>query len=92
MEAHHIIKKPLLSEKVTFQTEDSNRYAFQVAVTARKDEIKQAIEDLYKVDVIKINTVTHRTRNRRMRYGMVKGKTTKKAIVRIKENQRIELI
>lgn len=92
MEPHHVIKKPILSEKITHQTEDANQYAFEVALTARKGEIKSAIEELYGVKVLKVNTIRTRSRNRRMRYGLVKGKEQKKAIVRIHPDQVIELI
>lgn len=92
MESRYIIKRPLLTEKSTFQSDAAKRYAFEVSTTARKDEIKRAIEDLYKVRVIRVNTVTHRSRNRRMKYGLVKGKITKKAIVRVHPEDTIELI
>lgn len=92
MEAHHIIKKPILSEKITNKTDDVNQYAFEVAVTARKDQIKRAVEELYKVKVLKVNTIRTTSRNRRLRYGLVKGKEIKKAIVRIPDDQVIELI
>lgn len=90
--SHHIIKRPLLSEKSTYHSDEFKRYTFLVPPTARKDEIKKAIEDLYKVKVIGINTVTCRTRNRRMKYGLVKGKISKKAIVRINPKDTIELV
>lgn len=92
MESHHIIKRPLLSEKITHATETANRYGFEVATTARKDQIKRAIEDLYKVRVVAVNTVRTKSRNRRMKYGLVKGKVTKKAIVRVHPDDTIELI
>lgn len=92
MQAHHIVKKPLLSEKSTIQAEENKRFSFLVPVTARKDEIKAAVQELYKVRVLSVNTVTCRTRNRRMKYGMVKGKTSKKAVVRIHPEDTIELI
>jgi len=92
MDSRHIVKRPLLTEKSTFHSDEHKRYAFLVPVTARKDEIKAAVEDLYKVRVVKVNTVTHRSRNRRMRYGLVKGVVSKKAIVRIHPEDTIELI
>jgi len=92
MDPHYIVKKPLLSEKITHAAEVANRYAFEVAVTARKDEIKRAVEKLYKVRVTGVNTTRHRSRNRRMRYGLIKGKVTKKAIVRVHPDDTIELI
>ena len=92
MESHHIVKRPLLTEKSTFQSSEQKRYAFLVATTARKDQIKKAIEDLYKVRVVGVNTVTRRSRNRRTRFGLVEGSFTKKAIVRIHAEDTIELI
>ncbi|HBS29013.1 MAG TPA: 50S ribosomal protein L23 [Phycisphaerales bacterium] len=92
MDSRYIIKKPLLTEKSTFHSDESNRYSFEVPVTARKDQIKAAIEDLYKVRVLKVNTVTRRSRNRRMKYGLVTGSVTKKAIVRVHPEDTIELI
>jgi len=92
MNSHHIIKRPLLSEKSTYMSDEFKRYTFLVPPTARKDQIKKAVEDLYKVKVIGVNTVTRRGANRRMKYGLVKGKITKKAIVRIDPKDTIELV
>lgn len=89
---HHIIKKPMLSEKSTYASDEFKRYTFLVPPTARKDQIKRAVEELYKVKVIGVNTITHRGANRRMKYGLVKGKITKKAIVRIDPKDTIELV
>lgn len=87
---HHIIKKPLITEKTTADTED-NRYAFEVARTARKDEIRSAIETLYDVRVVGVNTVTTKGGQRRYRYGVVTRPKVKKAIVRVHPEDRIEL-
>lgn len=91
MDAIHIIKAPLVTEKTTFSSNEHNRYAFAVAPGARKDEIKKAIEDLYKVRVVSVSTMNRRGANRRYRYGLVKGKIDKRAIVRIHPDDRIEL-
>ena len=90
MDAIHVIKKPLLSEKSTWATED-NRYTFLVSTTATKTEIKHAVEELYGVRVVNVSTMNRKSRNRRMRYGMVKGKTTKKAVVGVHKDDTIEL-
>ncbi|MEO1129377.1 MAG: 50S ribosomal protein L23 [Planctomycetota bacterium] len=91
MDAIHVIKKPLVTEKSTFSSNEQNRYAFLVDSSADKTQIKRAIQDLYNVRVVGVSTHNRQSRNRRMRYGMVKGKTTKRAIVRIHEEDRIEL-
>lgn len=92
MEAHHIIKKPLLTEKTTFASGEFNRHAFIVSRTASKTEIKKAIEDLYSVRVLGVNTVTTKLRSRRYRYGMVGGKSIKKAIVKVHPEDTIEIL
>jgi large subunit ribosomal protein L23 len=90
MHAHDIIKRPLLTEKNTFGQE-IGRYTFLVDGKADKDQIKDAIEKLYKVNVEKVNTQVRKGKERRLKYGLVTEATTKKATVRVKEGQVIEL-
>ncbi len=90
MHAIDIIKHPILTEKGTKQSEQ-NKYLFEVDRLARKDEIKRAVEELYRVKVTGVNTVTRRDANRRTRWGVVEGKTSKKAIVTLREGDAIEL-
>ena len=45
MHATHIIRRPVVTEKASYQTGESNRYTFEVAGTARKDQIKAAVQD-----------------------------------------------
>lgn len=90
--AHQIIKRPLLTEKSTFNADVAKRFAFEVAVNARKDEIKQAVQDLYKVRVVSVNTVIRQARTRITRFGRIKGRVTKKAIVRLHPSDTIEIV
>ncbi len=90
MESVHVVKRPLLTEKGTHQNE-LGQYLFEVAVTARKPEIKKAIEDLYKVRVVSVNTMTRRARTRMTKFGAIDGKITKKAVVTLREGDAIEL-
>jgi large subunit ribosomal protein L23 len=92
MEAHHIIKKPLLTEKTTFASGEHNRHAFIVSRTATKTDIKKAIEDLYNVRVLGVNTAITQASNRRFRYGMIAGKSVKKAIVKVHPEDTIEIL
>ncbi len=92
MDAHYIVKQPILTEKTTFAANEHNRHAFLVDKRATKTEIKRAVEDLYRVRVLDVSTVTRRTRTRRLRYGYVAGKITKKAIVRVHPDDTIDLI
>ena len=66
-------------------------YTFKVAKTATKDEIKRAIEEAFKVEVVKINTLN--TKSKRRRVGKYPGrtKTYKKAMVTLSEGSSIEI-
>ncbi|HZW07436.1 MAG TPA: 50S ribosomal protein L23 [Phycisphaerales bacterium] len=91
MDKHYVIKRPLLTEKSTAQNSDLGRFAFEVDRTASKNDIKDAVEAIYKVNVVKVNTMVHKSRTKRNRHGFTGGKLTKKALVLLKEGQTIEL-
>lgn len=91
MHSIDIIKKPLLTEKSTFHSNEMKRFSFLVAKEATKTDIKRAIEDLYKVRVVGISTMNRRAPDRRTKYGLIEGKWTKKAVVRIHADDTIEL-
>ena len=91
MEAIYIVKKPLISEKATYGMNEEKRYTFLVDRTATKDEIKAAIEQLYKVRVVGVNTQVRKGKERRLKYGLVVEPTTKKAVVRLHPEDQIEL-
>lgn len=89
-----IIIKPIVTEKVTRETELSNRYGFVVSKKSNKVEIKKAVEAAYGVSVIGVNTMNVRP-NRSVKYtksGMISAKTSayKKAIVEVKEGDTID--
>lgn len=90
-----VIIKPIITEKLTNITEDMpTRYGFRVVASARKPEIKKAIEELYGVHVVSINTIRYDGK-RKARYtkgGLIQGRTPafKKAIVTIEEGQSID--
>jgi large subunit ribosomal protein L23 len=88
----HVIKRPLLTEKSTYAANEHNRHAFVVSTSARKDEIKAAVQELYGVRVLSVSTVNCKDRIRRYRYGTVPAKTTKKAIVKVHPDDKIELL
>jgi large subunit ribosomal protein L23 len=87
----HIIKQPILTEKSTFAMNEQKKYSFLVAREASKDQIKQAVERLYKVRVTGVNTQNRKGKARRMRYGVVQETTTKKATVTLHADDVIEL-
>lgn len=90
MEAHYVIRKPLLTEKSTMGMEEG-QYVFEVDRRASKTEIKDAIERSYGVKVVSVNTQVRKGRTRRNRFGYFDEGKTKKATVRVKEGQVIEL-
>lgn len=90
MEPTTIIKKPLITEKSTYASE-SNRYAFQVEVRATKPQIKRAIEAIYGVRVLGVAVQNRPGKLRRFRYGYVRTPPTKRAIVKVHADDRIEL-
>ena len=90
-EAHQIIRRPLVTEKSTQQKEKNNQYAFEVDPKANKIEIQSAVERLFKVNVFQVRT--SRVMGKVKRLGRKQGKRPdwKKAIVTLKEVDRIDL-
>ena len=91
MEAHYVIKRPLLTEKSTFAMNERKQFSFLVDPRATKDEIKRAVEKLYNVRVVGVNTQNRKGKYRRLKYGLVVEATTKKATVRLHPEDTIEL-
>jgi len=91
MNPTHVIKKPLITEKNSFHSSEFNRYTFLVDRTARKDEIKAAIEELYSVRVTGVATQNRKGKTKRTRFGYVQEPVTKKAVVAVHPDDAIEL-
>jgi len=89
-----IIIKPLVTEKMTAASEKLNRFGFVVRPEANKLEIKSAVEALYNVTVIDVNTIRYSGKNksRYTKAGMINGRTNayKKAVVTLKEGDTID--
>ena len=88
--AYDIIIKPVITEK-TVALMEQGKYTFRVAKDANKFEIKNAVQDIFKVNVVDVATMNVRGKVKRM--GRSEGKTAslKKAIVTLKEGQQIEV-
>lgn len=91
MQPTTVIRKPLITEKSTVDSAELGRYAFEVDRRATKDQIRQAVQDLYKVRVVGVATQNRKGRRRRYRYGAVQLPTVKRAIVKVHPEDRIEL-
>ncbi len=89
---YQIIRKPIITEKSTRLLDTENKYAFRVDPRANKMEIKEAVEGLFNVKVVDVTTMNVRgkPKQRRFREGG-KRANWKKAIVRLREGDSIEL-
>jgi large subunit ribosomal protein L23 len=88
-----ILKKPLVTEKMTALMDSQEQYGFVVEKKATKPEIKKAVEEFYDVEVASVNTMIQRGKSRRNRKtGQISGYTNayKKAIVKLKEGSKID--
>lgn len=90
-ESWKILRSPHITEKAT-DLAKKNQYVFKISETANKTEIKKAIENLYGVSVLAVRIIKIPKKSRRL--GKQKGwkKGYKKAIVKIKEGQKIEVL
>ena len=94
-ESRHVVVRPVVTEKSVSRTANS-QYAFDVDPRATKRHVKAAIEEIFKVKVLRVNTVTvHGKRKRDMRRRTAKPTVQrpdrKKAIVTLREGDKIEL-
>ncbi len=88
--SYDVIKSPLVTEKL--QRESSlGVYGFLVNKKANKIEIRKALKDIYKVDVIKVNVINMPGKTRRLRFKEGRTPSWKKAVVRLKKGQTIDL-
>ena len=89
--AYRVLKSPHITEKAT-DLNKKNQYVFEVFPRANKSEIKKAIEGVFNVEVLGVNIVKIRAKKRRL--GRTSGwkKASKKAIIRIKEGQKIDIL
>lgn len=89
-----ILLRPIVTEKMTQQGEDMNRFGFIVNINSNKIQIKEAIEDMYNVTVEAVNTMRYagKTKSRHTKTGLVSGKMSafKKAIVTLVEGDTID--
>jgi large subunit ribosomal protein L23 len=102
MDIYHVIKRPLVTEKGTHQSQQSHAatkhkkarggaYAFEVHPDASKAIIKLAVEKIYTVKVESVRTANRRGKKRRVRYKTGKTSDWKKAVVVLNEKYHIDL-
>lgn len=89
MEPHQIIKRPLITEKSVMRNEVENTVVFRVDPRANKLQIKYAVEALFQVSVVKVNTLNVEGKKRRVRFREGKKPDWKKAYVTLREGDSI---
>ena len=90
MNLYDVIKKPLLTEKTTLEKDNKNVAAFVVAPDANKIEIKQAVQELFKVEVVSVRTAVAAGKMKRVGKSFGKRANWKKAYVTLKEGSNID--
>ena len=90
-ERHYdVILAPVITEKATLLSEQ-NKVVFRVAMDSTKDEISAAVEELFKVQVLKVNTLITKGKTKRFRGRKGRRSDMKKAIVTLAEGQSIDV-
>jgi large subunit ribosomal protein L23 len=87
-----IIKKPLFTEKGSSLKEAENKVLVEVPKDANKIEIKKAVEEIFKVKVEKISTISVRGKMKRYGKSMGKRPDRKKAIITLKKGEKLDFI
>jgi large subunit ribosomal protein L23 len=85
--AHDVIIRPIITEASMSRLADK-KYTFEVASDANKIEIKKAIEEIFKVKVDKVNTISVKSKEKRVRYQLGRTSEWKKAIVTLKPDSK----
>jgi large subunit ribosomal protein L23 len=89
---YEVLRRPLVTEKSNYQANDLHQYVFEVAPGATRSMVKDAVEQLFDVEVLKVNIVNvpaKRKRSWRSRRMIVRKNTYKKAIVTLSPEDRI---
>lgn len=85
-----ILKRPLITEKISAMTDAHSQYAFEVDRIANKIEIKRAVEERFGVEVKNVNTMNMQGKMKTMGRFSGRRSSWKKAIVTLKQGQTIE--
>ena len=91
MDVYQIVKKPLVTEKGTVMLSEGNWVTFKVHLDANKIEIREAVQKIFTVSVLQVNTQIVRGKRKRFGKSMGQSKPWKKAIVQLKEGDKIEI-
>ncbi len=87
-----VIKRPIITEKNTLHAAKLNEYAFEVSPDANRKQIKDAVEKLFSVKVLRVNTMINRKETRRLGKFPGKRRLWKKAIVKLREGDKFDFV
>jgi len=90
LSAENIVHRPIILTEKSNLLREKNKVIFEVAPSANKIQIKDAIERLFKVTVLQVNTMRYRGKQRRMGRGYAKLQNWKKAVITLKEGDAIQ--
>ncbi len=90
MDASQVIIRPVVSEK-SYVLATADRYTFRVHADAHKTQIKQAVEQLFDVDVVEVRTLSVKSKPKRRGYTSGRTRAWKKAIVQVRTGQSIPI-
>ena len=90
MEASQVIIRPVVSEK-SYVLATADKYTFRVHADAHKTQIKQAVEQLFGVDVVGVRTLSVKSKPKRRGYTSGRTRTWKKAVVQVQPGQTIPI-
>ena len=85
-----LIKSPIITEQTAQLREKINQVVFKVELDANKRQIKQAVEKLFKVEVVKVTTLIVKGKRKRNRFGIYKKSNYKKAFVSLSKDSDIQ--
>ena len=85
-----LIKAPIITEQTASLGENLKQVVFKVDLSANKREIKKAVEELFKVEVLKVTTSIVKGKTKRNRFGIYKKSNYKKAFVSISDDSEIQ--
>lgn len=88
---YDVIREPMITEKVAKMAELENKYVFKVHKASNKKQIKSAVEKIFNVNVVKVNTLNQVGKWRRVRFQPGQTAAWKKAIVTLKKGDKIDI-
>ena len=92
IDAYHIVRRPLVTEKNMHRVERRNEYAFEVDLSANKVQIRRAVEELFNVKVIAVRTSIRKGLKHRVGWHWTEDSSSKKAVVKLAEGYKIDIL